>query len=87
MGLALNGVLEWIRERVMLSGTISLISSLEEKIFRATFEQKIDRWSDGTQAFSGLRVLRNFMVSQSLGQFSMLRFPFCFLCLFSSFTH
>ena len=81
VGLALNGVLEWIRERVMLSGTISLISSLEEKIFRATFEQKIDRWSDGTQAFSGLRVLRNFMVSPIAGAIFDAPFSLLFLVL------
>ena len=31
VGLALNGVLEWIRERVLLSGTISLIKLIRRK--------------------------------------------------------
>ena len=86
MGLALNGVLEWIRERVMLSGTISLISSLKKRYSGQHLNKRLIG-EDGTQAFSGLRVLRNFMVSPIAGAIFDAPFSFCFLCLFSSFTH
>ena len=39
LALVVNGILEWARERVLLAGTISFISKLEDKIFSATFEQ------------------------------------------------
>ena len=50
LGLAINGFLEWIRERVLLSGTVSFINTLEAKIFSSTFEQSIDRWNSGSGA-------------------------------------
>ena len=31
LGLAINGFLEWIRERILLSGTVSFINTLEAK--------------------------------------------------------
>ena len=39
LALVVNGILEWIRERVLLSATISFIGTLEEKVFNVTFEQ------------------------------------------------
>ncbi len=69
LALAVNGILEWIRERVLLSATISFINSLEEKVFNATFEQSQEKWNSGARAFSNMRVLRNFMVSPVSGAF------------------
>ena len=37
LALVVNGILEWIRERVLLSATISFIGTLEEKVFNVTF--------------------------------------------------
>ena len=79
LALVVNGVLEWIRERVLLSATISFIGSLEEKIFRSTFEQTASKWNDGGQAFSNMRVLRNFMVSPVSG--AIFDAPFSLLLL------
>ena len=52
LALSVNGILEWIRERVLLSATISFIGSLEEKVFSSTFEQAANKWSDGAKRFS-----------------------------------
>ena len=35
--LIINGILEWIRERILLSGTMSFISGIEDRVFSATF--------------------------------------------------
>ena len=51
LALVVNGILEWIRERVLLSATISFIGTLEEKVFNVTFEQTPDRWSEGASIF------------------------------------
>ena len=67
--LIINGTLEWIRERILLSGTMSFISGIEDRVFSATFEQNTDKWNDGSRAFSNLRNLRNFMVSPISGAF------------------
>ena len=67
--LIINGILEWIRERILLSGTMSFISGIEDRVFSATFEQNVDKWNDGSRAFSNLRNLRNFMVSPISGAF------------------
>ena len=69
LALIVNGVLEWIRERIVLSGTMSFISKIEDRVFTATFEQNIEKWSAGSRAFSNLRTLRNFMVSPLSGAF------------------
>ena len=69
LALIVNGVLEWVRERVLLSATISFIGSLEEKVFSSTFEHSSDRWRQGAQAFTNMRILRNFMVSPISGAF------------------
>ena len=77
--LIVNGILEWIRERILLSGTISFISRLEEKVFNCTFEQGSETWSDGSKAFSNMRILRNFMVSPISG--AIFDAPFSLLLL------
>ena len=77
--LTVNGILEWIRERVLLSGTISFICTLEEKVFSSTFEQTTNKWNDGAKAFSQMRILRNFMVSPVSG--AILDAPFSLLLL------
>ena len=79
LALTINGVLEWIRERVLLSGTVSFISKLEEKVFAITFEQKQETWNDGARAFSNMRVLRSFMVSPVSG--AIFDAPFSLLLL------
>ncbi len=79
LAIIVNGVLEWIRERIILSGTISFISSLEERIFSSTFEQRADKWNEGSKAFSNMRILRNFMVSPISG--AILDAPFSILLL------
>ena len=79
LALIVNGVLEWVRERILLSATISFIGSLEEKVFRCTFEQNSEKWSDGAKAFSNMRILRNFMVSPVSG--AILDAPFSLLLL------
>ena len=79
LGLAINGFLEWIRERVLLSGTVSFINTLEAKIFSSTFEQSIDRWNSGSRCFTNLRILRNFMVSPIAGAFFDAPFSLIFL--------
>ena len=73
LALIANGILEWIRERVLLSGTISFINKLERS-FWCTFEQSSDKWSDGAKAFTNMRILRNFMVSPISRLFLTLRF-------------
>ncbi len=79
LALTINGILEWIRERVLLSGTISFISKLEEKVFSATFEQSQEKWNDGARAFSNMRTLRSFMVSPVSG--AIFDAPFSLLLL------
>ena len=79
LALIANGILEWIRERVLLSGTISFINKLEEKVFNCTFEQSSDKWSDGAKAFTNMRILRSFMVSPISG--AILDAPFSLLLL------
>ncbi len=79
LALVVNGILEWIRERVLLSATISFIGTLEEKVFNVTFEQTPDRWSEGARAFSNMRILRNFMVSPVSG--AIFDAPFSLLLL------
>ncbi len=79
LALVVNGILEWARERVLLAGTISFISKLEDKIFSATFEQDGEKWGSGTKAFSNLRILRNFMVSPISG--AIFDAPFSILLL------
>ncbi len=79
LGLAINGFLEWIRERILLSGTVSFINTLEAKIFSSTFERSIERWNTGSKCFSNLRVLRNFMVSPISGAFFDAPFSLIFL--------
>ena len=79
LGLAINGFLEWVRERVLLSGTVSFVNTLETKIFSSTFEQSIDRWNSGSRCFTNLRILRNFMVSPIAGAFFDAPFSLIFL--------
>ena len=79
LALIVNGILEWIRERVLLSATVSFIGSLEERVFNATFEQTPDKWSDGARAFSNMRILRSFMVSPVSG--AIFDAPFSLLLL------
>ena len=79
LGLAINGVLEWVRERILLSGTVSFVNTLEEKIFSSTFERSIDRWNYGSQCFANLRVIRNFMVTPIAGAFFDAPFSLLFL--------
>ena len=79
LGLAVNGFLEWVRERVLLSGTISFINKLEDKIFGSTFEKSTGRWNDGSQCFTNLRTLRNFMVSPICGAIFDAPFSLLFL--------
>ena len=74
---------EWVRERILLSGTISFISRLEEKVFSCTFEQGSETWSDGSKAFSNMRILRNFMVSPISG--AIFDAPFSLLLLIEIF--
>jgi len=69
LALSVNGILEWIRERIVLSGTISFISKIEDRIFSATFEQNIEKWGAGSRAFASLRTLRTFMISPLPGAF------------------
>lgn len=83
LALVVNGVLEWIRERVLLSATISFIGSLEEKVFKSTFEQSADNWTDGARAFTNMRLLRNFMVSPVSG--AIFDAPFSLLLLIAIF--
>ena len=77
--LIINGILEWLRERILLSGTVSFIKTLEEKVFNITFEQSPDKWNAGTRAFSNMRILRSFMVSPVSG--AIFDAPFSILLL------
>ena len=67
LALVTTGVLEWVRQRVLMSATISFIDKLEEKVFNITFEQSPDRWNQGARAFSNMRILRSFMISPIAG--------------------
>ena len=65
--LVATGILEWVRQRILLSATVSFIVKLEEKVFNISFEQSSDQWNDGARAFSNMRMLRNFMISPVAG--------------------
>ena len=49
--LVATGILEWVRQRILLSTTVSFIVKLEEKVFNISFEQGSDQWNDGARAF------------------------------------
>ena len=59
LALVVNGFLEWIRERILLSATTSFVSTIEDKVFSATFEQGTEKWNEGGQAFGNLRTIRS----------------------------
>ena len=65
--LVLNAVLEWIRDRVLLAGTVSFITQLENKVYEMTFEKKQENWKDGNRSISNLRTIRSFMATPVAG--------------------
>ena len=67
LALVATGILKWVRQRILLSATVSFIVKLEEKVFNIAFEQSSDQWNDGARAFSNMRMLRNFMISPVAG--------------------
>ena len=72
--LILNAVLEWIRDRVLIAGTLSFVSRLENIVYEMTFEKSQENWRDGNRAISNLRTIRNFTVTPIAG--AILDVPF-----------
>ena len=72
--LVLNAVLEWIRDRVLLAGTISFITKIENVVYEMTFEKNKENWKDGNRSISNLRTIRSFMATPVAG--AVLDVPF-----------
>ncbi len=81
--LILNGVIDWVRDRVMTAGTVSFCSKVEKQIYENTFQQNEGKWSDGTKAMSDLRTIRQFMTSPISG--ALFDAPFSALLLLTLF--
>ena len=45
--LVLNGILDWVRDRVLTAGTISFCSKVDTAIYEKTFQQDDEKWRDG----------------------------------------
>ena len=65
-----NGILEWIRERIIMSGTMSFISQIEDRIFSATFEQSVEKWNAGSSLFEpkNFTKLHGFAIIRSISR-------------------
>ena len=66
--LVLNAVLEWIRD-VLLAGTISFITKIENVVYEMTFEKNKENWKDGNRSISNLRTIRSFDITPVAGQY------------------
>ena len=49
--LVINGILDWIRDRIIVAGTISFISELENHIYKIVLEKKSNPWQE-SQVFT-----------------------------------
>ena len=67
LALALNAILEWIRDRVIMAGTVSFVSKLEEKVFSTVFEDASKDWGTGAKAINNLRTIRTGLISPVAG--------------------
>ncbi|MDA9689906.1 ATP-binding cassette domain-containing protein [Betaproteobacteria bacterium] len=81
--LSVNAIIDWIRDRIIFSGVISITSQIEERVFATTFETKVKNWSKGSDILSRLRVFRNFLTSNVAT--SVLDTPFSLLLLLAIF--
>ena len=81
--LTICGVLDYFRDRIILSGTISFVSKIEEQVYRTSLVGKQADWVSGTKMLSHLRSIRNFLKSPVVGAF--FDAPFSMLLLLAIF--
>ena len=81
--LIINGILEWIRDRILLAGGLSFCSELEASVYSHTLEKKSNAWRESQLINNNLRVVRNFLKSPIAGAF--FDAPFSVLLLLAIF--
>ncbi|RZP23432.1 MAG: ATP-binding cassette domain-containing protein [Burkholderiaceae bacterium] len=67
--LIICGILEYIREKILLAGAISFISKLEDKVYDVTLVGPKADWADGQKMLNHLRSMRYFLKSPIVGAF------------------
>ena len=81
--LTINGILEWIRDRMLLAGGMSMVSTLEKTVYKHTLESQNDAWRESQIISSHLRNMRNFLKTPLAGAF--FDAPFSLLLLLAIF--
>ena len=82
--LILGGALEWVRQQIFFSCSVSLSNRLDKRVFDAVFKETSDNWVDGAKILSDLRTLRLFITSPPMGAFFDV--PLCFIFLILIFV-
>ena len=77
--LTLGGVLEWVRQQIFFSCSVSISNKLDKRVFNSVFTETTDNWIDGAKVLSDLRTIRIFMTSPPMG--AIFDVPLCFIFL------
>tara|TARA_E500000178_G_scaffold356295_1_gene433058 strand:+ start:34268 stop:35986 length:1719 start_codon:yes stop_codon:yes gene_type:complete len=77
--LTLAAALEWVRDRIIMAGSISFVSKLEKIVFSTVFEDSSREWTKGATIINDLRTIRTFLASQVAG--AILDAPFAIFWL------
>jgi ATP-binding cassette subfamily C exporter for protease/lipase len=65
--LALAGILEWIRSRVLSAASIKFGAGLSQRVFNVTFQANLEKLPGAREPLSDLRIIRQFLASPTLG--------------------
>ncbi len=77
--LTLGGVLEWVRQQIFFSCSVSISNKLDKRVFNSVFTEATENWIDGAKVLSNLRTIRIFMTSPPMG--AIFDVPLCFIFL------
>ncbi|OUW01416.1 MAG: hypothetical protein CBD16_05610 [Betaproteobacteria bacterium TMED156] len=82
--LILGGLLEWVRQQIFFSCSVSISNKLDKRVFNSVFKETSDNWIEGSKVLSDLRTLRLFFTSPPMG--ALFDVPLCFVFLILIFV-